>query len=263
MSGGDGTGPRMAQGAPAAYAEPGGPETFRRAGGPEAVPPGRVDPRPFAVPLGLLGLAAAAALAAPGPAEACAPAARTLAGPAPATSATPRPTAPATGCATPEPTPGRSGGPELGGPLPRIPAAPGQPLVAITHAKLTGSAVTMTGLRLEGIVELPTAEGTRRTLKFTMDRVVTDDFLLRSPGPAGRSTRIATKRLILEGDVALYATRFTGRLLGIEITVTPDLPYGIPITSSRPVTVTDPVVDLAFVTSDALTASPKLQLTLD
>ncbi|RLK08960.1 hypothetical protein DER29_6837 [Micromonospora sp. M71_S20] len=122
----------------------------------------------------------------------------------------------------------------------------------------------MVGLRFEGIVDLPTADGSLRALKFTMDRAVTDDFLLRSPGPAGRTVRFATDRLTVQGDVAFYATRFVGRLLGIKITLTPDLPFpdGLPITSPVPITFTEPAMELAFVTSDTLTARPALQLTL-
>ncbi|MEV1142799.1 DUF6114 domain-containing protein [Micromonospora sp. NPDC049799] len=171
----------------------------------------------------------------------------------------------APGCVTPKPEPSRPAPKDEGRVLPRIAADPGQPVVAATPSKLTGSKVTMTALRFEGIVDLPTADGTLKVLKFSMDRAVTDDFLLSSPGPAGRTMRFATDRLTVKGDVAFYATRFVGRLLGIKITLTPDLPIpgGIPITVPFPVTFTDPVIDLAFVTSDVLTARPKLKLTLD
>ncbi|MGS2612928.1 DUF6114 domain-containing protein [Micromonospora sp. LZ34] len=178
-------------------------------------------------------------------------------------SATPRPTAPGRACATPKP--GATGKVEAGKPLPRIAAEPGQPVVAATPSKLTGSKVTMSGLRFEGIVDLPTDDGTLRALKFSMDRAVTDDFLLRSPGPAGRTLRFATNQLTVRGDVAFYATRFVGRILGIKVTLTPDLPLpdGIPITSPIPITFTEPAMDLAFVTCDTLTARPTLKLTLD
>ncbi|MDO3703580.1 DUF6114 domain-containing protein [Micromonospora sp. C28SCA-DRY-2] len=178
-------------------------------------------------------------------------------------SATPRPTAPGRSCATPKP--GTTGKVEEGKPLPRIAAEPGQPVVAATPSKLTGSKVTMTGLRFEGIVDLPTDDGTLRALKFSMKQAVTDDFLLRSPGPAGRTMRFATNQLTVRGDVAFYATRFAGKILGIKVTLTPDLPLpdGIPITSPIPLTFTEPVMDLAFVTCDTLTARPTLKLTLD
>ncbi|MGK5675951.1 DUF6114 domain-containing protein [Micromonospora sp. URMC 106] len=192
------------------------------------------------------------------------------ASPTPAVTPSARP--PATGrptrgpaCGPDRPKPSRPATVEEGRPLPRIAAEPGQPLVSAVPSKLTGSKVTMTGLRFEGIVDLPTADGTLRALKFGMDQAVTDDFLLRTPGPAGRTMRFATDRLTVRGDVAFYATRFVGRLLGIKITLTPDLPLpdGLPITSPIPITFTDPAMDLAFVSSDTLTARPTLKLTLD
>ena len=177
------------------------------------------------------------------------PRVRPLAGPS-ATARPGRPPAdPAPGCAA-TPRRSRAARRRWGGKvLPRIAADAGQPVVAATPSKLTGSKVTMTGLRFEGIVDLPTADGTLKVLKFSMDRAVTDDFLLASPGPAGRTMRFATDRLTVKGDVAFYATRFVGRLLGIKITLTPDLPFpdGIPITVPIPITFTDPVIDLAFV----------------
>ncbi|MGN9813232.1 DUF6114 domain-containing protein [Micromonospora sp. BQ11] len=177
-----------------------------------------------------------------------------------------RPSAtPVPGCVTPKPEPSRSAPEAEGRALPRIAADRGQPVVGAVPSRLTGSKVTMTALRFNGVVDLPTADGTLKVLKFSMDRAVTDDFLLSSPGPTGRTMRFATDRLTVKGDVAFYATRFAGRLLGIKITLTPDLPLpgGIPITVPFPITFTDPVIDLAFVTSDVLTARPALKLTLD
>ncbi|WFE62789.1 DUF6114 domain-containing protein [Micromonospora sp. WMMD714] len=190
----------------------------------------------------------------------------------------PSATATATGSTPPSPTasarPGRGtcGKPvpraakrvEVGKPLPRIAPEQGQPTVARQPSKLTGTKVTMTGLRFEGIVDLPTADGTLTTLKFSMAKAVTADFTLLADGPAGRHQRYVTDELTVRGDVAFYATRFVGKLLGITITLTPDLPFpdGIPITSPVPITFTDPVIDLAFVESDALTARPALDLSL-
>ncbi|MGX4658037.1 DUF6114 domain-containing protein [Micromonospora sp. SCSIO 07396] len=180
----------------------------------------------------------------------------------PTTRPKPSATRPPTRC-----TPGKPGGPGTvrpGRPLPRIAPEPGQPRVARQPSKLTGTRVTMTGLRFEGIVELPTADGTLTALKFTMSRAVTADFSLVADGPAGRHQRYVTDELTVRGDVAFYATRFVGTLLGITITLTPDLPFpdGIPITSPIPITFTDPAIDLAFVDSDTLTARPALALSL-
>ncbi|MGC5334913.1 DUF6114 domain-containing protein [Micromonospora sp. DT62] len=178
--------------------------------------------------------------------------------------ATGRPAVPGQGCVPASPQPSRPGQVAAGRPLPRIAADPGQPVVAAVPSKLTGSKVTMDGLRFEGVVDLPTADGSLKALKFTMDRAVTDDFLLRAPAPAGRTMRFATDRLTVQGDVAFYATRFVGRLLGVKITLTPDLPFpdGLPITSPVPIAFTEPAMELAFVNSDTLTARPALELTL-
>ncbi|MGK5522020.1 hypothetical protein ACSNN9_22060 [Micromonospora sp. URMC 107] len=256
------------------------------------VRPGRggslADPRPYVVPPVLLGLFAALALAAPGPTPVHGAALPTPACPTPApgqggtatptapptatpsvrptatATATDRPAAPDPPCAPASPTPSRPGPVATGRPLPRVDPDPGQPVVAPVPSLLTGAQVTMTGLRFEGVVDLPTADGSLRALKFTMEQAVTDDFLLRSPGPAGTTMRFATDRLTVRGDVAFYATRFVGRLLGVKITLTPDLPLpdGLPITSPVPVTFTDPAMELAFVRSGTLTAQPALKLTL-
>ncbi|WP_433265139.1 DUF6114 domain-containing protein [Micromonospora vinacea] len=205
--------------------------------------------------------------------------------PAPSVAPTATPTAKPTSTPTPRPSPGDCpsqlpGKPAPGKPgtpapdkpgtvqpgklLPRIAADPALPTVARTPSKLTGSSVRMTGLRFDGVTDLHTVAGDLKVLKFSMREAVTTDFLLRADGPAGRDQRYATNQLTVRGDVAFYATRFVGRLLGIKITLTPDLPLpdGLPITSPIPITFTDPTIDLAYVTSDTLTARPALALTL-
>ncbi|MFY1679942.1 DUF6114 domain-containing protein [Micromonospora sp. WMMD730] len=178
--------------------------------------------------------------------------------------ARPKPTATGSGTRCAPGRPARPGTVRPGRPLPRIAPEPGQPRVARQPSKLTGTRVTMTGLRFEGIVDLPTSDGTLKALKFSMSRAVTADFSLVADGPAGRHQRYVTDELTVRGDVAFYATRFVGKLLGITVTLTPDLPFpdGIPVTSPIPITFTDPAIDLAFVDSDTLTARPALALSL-
>ncbi|MCN0154477.1 DUF6114 domain-containing protein [Salinispora arenicola] len=291
----------------------GSPDQHRAAGSP--------DPRVLPVLLGLAGLTAVTALAAPAPAQSSwanglSTSALPAGCPTPAPSSTepgrplssptdsprptptgtlgqtptgardpsptgppssrPSPTAPPSDPpATPSPRPTGAGCPgpaprptedtETGEPLPRISPDAEQPVVNVVPSKLTGSKVTMTKLRFEGIVDLPTAEGTLKTLKFSMVKAVTDDFLLRVPGPADRTMRFATNELTIRGSVDFYTTRFAGRFLGIKIVLTPDLPLpdGIPLPVPIPISFTDPEIDLAFVTSDTLTAKPQLRLALD
>ncbi|WP_349879919.1 DUF6114 domain-containing protein [Micromonospora sp. HUAS YX12] len=160
--------------------------------------------------------------------------------------------------------PAEPGKVEPGKPLPRIAADPSLPKVGRQPSKLTGSKVTMTGLRFDGITDLQTEQGVLKVLKFSMKEAVTDDFLLVADGPRGRTQRYATDRLTVRDDVAFYCTRFVGKLAGIKLTLTPDLPFpdGLPVTLPIPVTFTDPVIDLAYVTSNTLTGRPTLRLSL-
>lgn len=141
----------------------------------------------------------------------------------------------------------------------RLAAEPGQPLVNREPSRLTGSKVTMYGLRMDGIVDLPTVNGSLRTLRFSMQRAVTEDFELRIPGPGGQTLDIKSSALTVKGNVRFYATSFTGRFLGIPLTLTPDSPIppdGIPLTLPV-IAFDDPQIRLAFVECDELTA-PKL-----
>lgn len=222
------------------------------------------EPAPAPQPTGTATTAAEPAAAGATPTESA-----TSATPDPSASTSATPSAPAKPdaepCASPAPTKPKPV--EEGKPLPRIAAEPGQPPVA-NPSKLTGSKTEMWGLRFEGIVELPYGDGTLKALKFTMDQAVTDDFVLQSDGPAGRTLRYVTDQLTVKGDrtdrVQFYATRFSARFLGVKVTLTPDLPFpdGLPITSPLPLTFTDPVIDLAFVDSKILTAKPALKLDL-
>ncbi|MFG1886124.1 DUF6114 domain-containing protein [Micromonospora sp. NPDC049102] len=168
-------------------------------------------------------------------------------------------------CASPKPTkPTKPAPVEPGKPLPKLAADPDMPKVAATPAKLTGSKVVMTNLRFRGAEPLRTANGEMRALKFTMSKAVTSDFALLVAGPSGGSLLSETDQLTIDGDVTFYATRFVGRLLGIKVTLTPDLPLpdGIPVTSPLPLTFTDPQIDLAFISCDRLTGRPSLKQTL-
>lgn len=258
MSGRDGTGPRVVSRAPADEV-PCGQGTAQRIGD---VPPRKPDRRTVAVLLGLLGLVAAVAPAALSPTRASAVPATVRDGPtcpsppgpgvpqgSPPASSGPSGVRPAD-CDRAKSFPGETGGADAGTALPWISADPGQPLVAAIPAKLTGSKLTMSGLRLEGIVQLPTADGPLTALKFSMHEAVTEDVVLRPPGPPDRTIRLAA--VTARGDVALYATRFVGRLPGFTITLAPDLPVpaGVPIMSPGAITFTDPAIDLAFVKSD-------------
>lgn len=181
----------------------------------------------------------------------------TPAGAAPA-ARVPGPAAVAPAPATPgtchEPSPGTPTPQPSASPLPRLDAADGQPRVAREPSRLTGSKLTMSGLHLDGVTELPTATGKLRVLKFSMRRATTRDFRLKVPGDGVPPLRLDSDTLVVEGHVVFYATRFSGRFLGFRITLTPDTPgpsgFGLPFDLSFG----DPDIQLAYVQCDRLGA---------
>jgi hypothetical protein len=142
------------------------------------------------------------------------------------------------------------------GPATRAGAEQGQPRVA-RPSRLTGSRVSMFGLSYDGVAELPTATGTIRALKFSMDRSVTNDFELLTPGLNGSTVSLKSSALSVEGNVRFYATRFSGTLIGIRLTFTPDSPPPLVL----PIMIFgDPDIQLAYVACERLGA-PDLVVT--
>ncbi len=190
--------------------------------------------------------------------------------PAVATSVTPDP-APSTTAPSPTPSPTPSGGnpaepepcetdkpaapadPDVD--WPEIDPEPGQPRVNRVPSRLTGSKLTMYGLRIAGAVDLPTADGTIRALKFSMDKAITNDFVLRVPGRNDQAQLIKSGALTVDGDVDFYATRFVGWLLGRKVTLTPAGPMPPDIPLAVPSIVFDnPEIQLVYVRCGTLSA---------
>jgi hypothetical protein len=143
-------------------------------------------------------------------------------------------------------------------PAPLIAAAPGQPLVSARPAKLTTSLLTLEGFGFEGVVDLPTATGSIRALQFSITRATNADFRLLVEGD-GHALEITSDPLIVSGSVKLYTSRFSGRLLGIPLTFTPDAPP--PLTLPLMV-FTDVSLDLVFLDCRALEAPSLTQIWL-
>ncbi|WP_033339351.1 DUF6114 domain-containing protein [Catenuloplanes japonicus] len=207
--------------------------------------------------------------------------------PSPGTAASPAPSPPASGgsCgADPDPggsaEPGTPGDPNNPGDpsdpakpgdpaAPSDPAKPGKPAdqvkqlgipagvppVAMRPSLLTGTKVEMWDLGLDGIVDMPRADGsTIKALQFSMTRADTHDFRLDTPRHQELSP-ITSAKLGVQGHVRFYATRFTGTLLGIPLTLTPESPLppdGIPIALPY-IAFDDPSMELLLATCDVLT----------
>jgi hypothetical protein len=140
--------------------------------------------------------------------------------------------------------------------VPLLDPDPNVPDVNSRPSVLTGTKLTMWGLRLDGIYVLHTAAGDVRSLKFTMSRSLVKTFALRVPQQAGAPLLIESDTLTVRGDVAFYTSRFVGRIAGIKLTLTPDSPLppdGISLTIPR-IDFDDPRIDLMYVSCDQLLA---------
>lgn len=144
----------------------------------------------------------------------------------------------------------------------------GQPAVAAKPSRMTGSLVTMDKLTFVGVVDLPTADGPIKVLKFTMEESVTSDFQLLTYARGAHTTDVVfkTKKLTVRNEVAFYTSRFQGNLLGvIPVDYTPENPPIIPppgIPLPIEIFFTNPDIQLVWVTAGELTGTPSLTSTL-
>lgn len=177
----------------------------------------------------------------------------------PPTGAAPATEPPATGelgggdSASPSPEPSLT-------PPPEVPVPPDHPLVSTDPSLMTADRLDLVGFRFEGIAELPTAEGTITTLKFTFDRATAADAVLIS-NRRGDPQTVTADPLVLSGDVVFYASRFTGRALGIlPVTLDPDSPGLLEellqlVDLPLPIYFTEVEQELVFTTGGQLTAT--------
>jgi Family of unknown function (DUF6114) len=179
-----------------------------------------------------------------------------------------RATTPVPGCAA-TPTGGGPSGATPKAPAKRLALAAGQPPVAASPSRLTGSRVSMDGLSFDGVVDLPTKSGDSvRALRFSMDKSVTTDFTLTTPTVNGAGAVFKTKALTVAGNVKFYASRFAGNLCDpiteivcvIPVVFTPDSPPPLTLPNMA---FTDPDIQLVFVDSDTLTGTPSLNLAVE
>ncbi|GAA0393140.1 hypothetical protein GCM10009530_50600 [Microbispora corallina] len=153
------------------------------------------------------------------------------------------------GAASPSPSP--SGGTSGSGPG----GTGSTPMVATEPAAVRAPSLTMTGMKFHGVVEMPTATGSVKMLRFTMDRAVLDQ-----PQQTMGGTTLTGRTFTFEGDVVIYTTRMTGKLLGLPQVFTADNPNVI-VRALRllpslnvPVTMTDIVSEQPYVSADSLRA---------
>jgi hypothetical protein len=144
-------------------------------------------------------------------------------------------------------------------------ADPGQPKVNLTPSKQITALLSQAGLSYDGVVELPTATGTIRVLKFSLDSSTSTPFELQVP-VNGHTLSIRSSQLTVSRSddasvatpVEFFTSEIKGYLLGlVPVDFTPDNPPPLVL----PVLFfTDATVQLVFVKSDKLTA-PGLSIT--
>ncbi|NVI92258.1 hypothetical protein [Actinomadura sp. BRA 177] len=116
-----------------------------------------------------------------------------------------------------------------------LPALLGFPLLSPTPPPAAGTRVysdsgtlradslTMSGLSYDGVVSLPSAGGTVKALKFSMSKAVLKN-VNETVTHGGATTRTRARNLTLTGDVVMYTTKMSSKLLGVPLTFTPESP---------------------------------------
>ena len=158
-------------------------------------------------------------------------------GPSPTPSPSPRPTSPG-GSKSPSPTPSVPGkGKGNGNGKVKRTAAPQGLVASAVPAVLTAGAARLTGLTYDGVAEVfRSSGGPVAMMKFTLRSVtLTGDptLTIHQDGSVATTT---TSLLSFSGNVVLYATRLTGDLLGVKVTITPSSPLSLVVRLLRPLT---------------------------
>jgi hypothetical protein len=122
-------------------------------------------------------------------------------------------------------------------------------VVSSSPAVITASSATLDGLAYQGKVNLPVnGGGTVTMMKFTMNSQQLSGLDLTVTGAGGALTT-AAPAASFSGRVILYATKLTGQLAGVPLTLTPDnaestlLQLLNSLTPLVPVTLTDVTAD--------------------
>ncbi|MBE3008976.1 hypothetical protein IL992_07200 [Microbispora sp. NEAU-D428] len=155
-----------------------------------------------------------------------------------------------TGRKSPSPSPGEAGQDEPGGS-----STKGAVTVATETAAVRAPSLTMTGMKFTGVVEMPTATGTVKMLRFTMDKAV-----LEQPQQTMGPTTLTGSTFTFEGNVVICTTKMTAKLLGVPQEFTADHPNllvrALKLVPSLnvPLTMTDIVSEQPYVTADSLRA---------
>lgn len=237
---------------PLAAASPDAGATADATASPDPTPTTEPDPTPSADP---------SPSAQPSPSPTAQPSPSPTAQPTPSPTATPTQSPSASPSATPKPS---SPSPCPSPSPPTMLQADSDQLIGKQPGRMTGTRLSMLGLAFDGIVDLPTADGTIRVLQFSMNRATTTNFELRTPHSHGVTTAIKSRELTVAGNVTFHTNRFSGKFGGlIPLELTPDSPELLlalvelleQLPDSIPVEFTDVDISLVHISCDTLKAN--------
>jgi hypothetical protein len=106
------------------------------------------------------------------------------------------------------------------------------------------------GFAYHGVAHVPTAGGgTVAMMKFTMDSLMLTGTPTMTITQNGLTSATTASSMTFSGHVVLYATRLSGDLLGVPVTITPSSPLSLILKLANPVTPSVPL-KLTNVTTD-------------
>jgi hypothetical protein len=162
------------------------------------------------------------------------------------------------GGVTVQPTPIPSGSAV---PRAKIAAGPDGVAAALATSVITADSATLDGLAYQGTANVPVAGGTQKMMKFTLNSLTLTGNVTATVTEDGQTTVTQNSSLAFSGGVTLYATKLSGSLLGIPVTLTPGNVISIllhvlnTVTPLVPVTMTNVTTDQPLVFAAALQAT--------
>jgi hypothetical protein len=129
-------------------------------------------------------------------------------------------------------------------------------------AVLTAGSAKLVGLAYDGVAEVPRSSGGPvQMMKFSLRSVTLTGSPTLTIHQNHSIATTSTSLLSFSGNVVLYATRLSGDLLGVPLTITPSSPLSLvlrllsPLTRGLTVTMTHVVTNQPVTTSAASTWS--------
>jgi hypothetical protein len=121
-----------------------------------------------------------------------------------------------------------------------------------SQSSITAGTVLMTGLSYDGVADVQTATGTVPMLVFSMSSMTLSGGTVLTVSENGHAYVTNDSSLDFRGNVVLYTTRISGRLLGATVTFTPQAPPPLVLPT---MTFTDIVTDQPLTQADSFQAA--------